>query len=191
MIRFQNRIYEEYSIDPETGVMTDKDGNVLKPHVSRKHLYVKKFPVHCVQAHTAWGYKRGMVVHHIDHDPLNNALSNLVYMTKSEHITHHKTGAHWTLSEQAKKNIAEGSKRGWQNEEYRKKHTGWHHTEEWKKMIGEKLKGRTYSEESRKKMSQNRKGKSYIPSTEHKAKIGATLKGQVWWVNQHRRADQM
>jgi len=33
----------------------------------------------------------GHHIHHVDHDPLNNDISNLVALTKSEHHTHHGT----------------------------------------------------------------------------------------------------
>lgn len=85
MIRFKDKVFEDYFIDPVTAVITDKDGNVQNTAMCGKYLAFKDMPVHRIQAHTAWGYKEGYVVHHIDKNRLNNALSNLAYLTYVEH----------------------------------------------------------------------------------------------------------
>lgn len=45
--------------------------------------------IHVIQAHTKYGYKKGLVIHHLDHDKMNNSLTNLVYITQSEHAKIH------------------------------------------------------------------------------------------------------
>lgn len=88
MIRFRDTIYEDYFIDEQTGVITDRNGNVVNTYVSGKG-YVRckgHWYVHQVQVHTKYGYKQGWDVHHLDEDKTNNALSNLVYLPHSEHI---------------------------------------------------------------------------------------------------------
>lgn len=56
---------------------------------------------------------------------------------------------------------------------------GWKMSDETKKKIGEKSKGRIPSAESRAKMSAAGKGRKIVRTPEHAAKIGAKLKGRV------------
>lgn len=90
MIRYRDKVYEDYSIDPVTAVITDKEGNIVSQHIKQGRLYFKGMPVHCIQAHTAWGFKQGYDVHHLDENKLNNALSNLQYLTRSRHMMIHR-----------------------------------------------------------------------------------------------------
>lgn len=92
MIRFKDQIFEEYSIDPVTAVITDKNGvEQLVKIYKNGRPYFKRMLVHCIMCHTFYGYKTGYDVHHLDENKLNNALSNLVYLTHEEHIRlHHK-----------------------------------------------------------------------------------------------------
>ena len=114
MIRFKNKLYEDYFIDPETAIITDKNGviqNNIK-HSTNGYLKFKGMYVHCIQAHTAWGYKKGFDIHHLDENKLNNTLSNLQYVLRSEHNKLHKKGkATWTqgkhLSEETKCKISQ------------------------------------------------------------------------------------
>lgn len=49
-----------------------------------------------------------MDIHHLDQNKMNNSLSNLVYLTRSEHSKlHHKRK---TLSEETKKKMSEAAK---------------------------------------------------------------------------------
>lgn len=93
MIRFKDLVFEEYSIDPATAVITDKCGNVLRQskHRGRPIVYLngESITVHCIQAHTHIGYDKKLVVHHKDFDKTNNAVDNLQLMTKAEHAHVH------------------------------------------------------------------------------------------------------
>lgn len=71
-----------------------------------------------------------IVIHHKDENKLNNEISNLIPMTKTEHMKHHRIGK--KLSEETKQKMRENHPRYW--------------------------KGKTFSEESRKKMSESHKG---------------------------------
>ena len=63
-------------------------------------IYFKSMAIHKIQAHTHLCYKKGFDIHHIDKNKLNNSLSNLVYLTKSEHTKIHVKN----MSEETKKN---------------------------------------------------------------------------------------
>ena len=54
MIRFKDRVLEDYDIDQETGQITDKEGNIQKTAISRGRPFFKGMPVHRIQAYTAW-----------------------------------------------------------------------------------------------------------------------------------------
>lgn len=94
MIRFRNYIIWDLFINPETGMITDCDGNVLEERICRGRPYVNltKYVkercqpgVHEVQAHTKYGYIKGYDAHHIDENKLNNDLYNLAYIPHEEH----------------------------------------------------------------------------------------------------------
>lgn len=89
--------------------------------------------VHRIQAYTAYGYKEGYDVHHLDENPLNNALSNLVYLTRCEHTRVHMLGNTYgkgnTLSDEGKKRLSE-THLGEKNPFF-----GKHHTDEVKERI--------------------------------------------------------
>jgi hypothetical protein len=94
MIRYKDKVYEDYFIDPVTAVVTDKNGNIVRQYYNKTLGYMRVridnilMYVHGIQAHTAWGYKEGNDVHHKDHNKLNNAVENLDYtMTHEEHAS--------------------------------------------------------------------------------------------------------
>ena len=89
MIRYKDRVFEDYNIDSVTALITDKNGEVQKTYLNQGRPKFKNMSVHCIMAHTFYGWKPGFVVHHLDKNPLNNALSNLVYLTYSEHSKVH------------------------------------------------------------------------------------------------------
>jgi len=76
-------------------------------------------------------------------------------------------------SDETKRKIGEKSKGRW---------TGKHHTEETKKKMSKAQKGRIITPEARKKMSIAKKGKKLPPFTEeHKRKIGKSNLGRITW----------
>ncbi len=90
MIRFRDKVYENYFIDPVTALITDENGVEQKTYISsRGWVIFKKMAVHRIQAHTYYGFMPDKDVHHLDENKLNNALSNLKYVTRSEHAHIH------------------------------------------------------------------------------------------------------
>ena len=117
MIRFKEWVSYEYFIDPKTAVITDKNGVVQKIWQNNDRNVFQGIYVYLIQAHTAWGYQNGYVVHHKDGNSLNDSIDNLVYMTIQEHSKLHNVG---------EKNAFYGK----------------HHSKETWDRIKEKLKGR-------------------------------------------------
>lgn len=136
MIRFKDKVFEDYFIDPVTAVITDKYGNVQEPLIRQGYAFFKGMGVHRIQAHTAYGYKQGYDVHHIDINPLNNSLSNLAYISHSEHVKLHALGNTNCL--------------------------GRKYSDEHKRNISESLKGRIFSEEHRLHISISGKGRHWF-----------------------------
>lgn len=64
-------------------------------YLNQGHLYCRKdgrqVAVHrlIVEEHLGRALTSDEVVHHIDHNPLNNDISNLKVMTRAEHLVHH------------------------------------------------------------------------------------------------------
>ena len=85
MIRYKDKVYEDYFIDEKTAVITDKNGKIKHQcyGVNKKYATVSihsiRMYVHIIQAQTKYGYRPGNIVHHKDGNSLNNALSNLDY----------------------------------------------------------------------------------------------------------------
>ena len=90
MIRYKDKIWENFDIDPITAEITDKNGYVQKTYVKHGRTMFKGVGVYCIMAHTFLGYREGFVVHHLDGNKMNDILSNLVIMTKQEHQNIHK-----------------------------------------------------------------------------------------------------
>lgn len=81
-----------------------KLGIKMKPFMSNKYYQVYLidrtgsghiFGVHTVVAMKYLDYYEGCVIHHEDGDPHNNAVSNLVVMSRSEHSRSHIKDAHF------------------------------------------------------------------------------------------------
>ena len=153
MIRYKDKILEDYFIDPITAVITNSKGEIQKTYIKGGRPHFKCYKVHEWQMHTHVGYKPEYVIHHLDHNKMNNSLSNLVYLTKSEHSKIHGKeafkGKHHSL--ESKKKLSEINKG--------EKHPffGKHHTEESKKKMREAAKGKTLSEDHKKKLSEANK----------------------------------
>ena len=169
MIRFKDKEFEDYSICPATGDIFDTEtGEVLQLKLHKGRLSFKKMSVHQIMAHTFYGYKPGYVVHHKDENKLNNALSNLIYLTPEEHTRlHHKGKPTWTKG----KNHSEETKVKMSDA-----HKGKHHSTEHKAKISASRKGKQHSVETKAKISAANKGKHL--SEETKAKISAARKGK-------------
>ena len=109
MIRFRDKILEDYFIDPKTAVITNSKGEVQKIKIKDGRPYFKRHWLHQWQVHTHIGYKEGFDIHHIDENKMNNSLSNLVYLTHSEHSKiHNKIGK--KLSDETKRKLSEAKK---------------------------------------------------------------------------------
>ena len=101
--------------------------------------------IHRIQVHTNLGYKKDYDIHHIDENKMNNSLSNLVYLTHSEHTKMHNKGK--KLSEETKQKMSEAKK-------------GKHLSDEHKRKLSEARKN--ISEETKRKISEALKAKIWI-----------------------------
>ena len=109
MIRYKDIILEDYFIDPVTAVITNSKGEIQRTYIKRGRVYFKGHAVHQWQVHTNLGYKKDYDIHHIDENKMNNSLSNLVYLTHSEHSKiHNKIGK--KLSDETKQKLSEAKK---------------------------------------------------------------------------------
>ena len=155
MIRYKDTILEDFFIDPITAIITNSKGEIQKTYIKRGRAYFKRYKVHEWQMHTHVGYKQGYIIHHLDHNKMNNSLSNLVYITRSEHNIIHKKGNKNMFgkhhSEESKKKLSEINQG--------KKHPffGKHHTEEANLKMSEAAKGRTLSKDTKRKIGEANK----------------------------------
>ena len=108
MIQYKDKIFPEYFIDPITAIITNSKGEIQKTKIRDGRPYFKGHKVYEWQMHTHVGYKKGMDIHHIDKNKMNNSLENLVYLTHSEHAKIHSNGKHH--SEEAKRKISAAKK---------------------------------------------------------------------------------
>ena len=156
MIKFRDKILENYSIDPVTAVITNSKGEVQETKNKDGRPRFHCMDIHKIQAHTHLGYKPGFDIHHLDENKMNNSLSNLVYLTHAEHAKLHQKGKpRGSFSEETRKKMSEAHKSKNLSEETRKKlsdshkgktspNKGKHHSEEIRKKISEALKGKRY-----------------------------------------------
>ena len=121
MIRYRDIILEDYFIDPVTAIITNSKGEVQKTTIYKNgRPYFKSKGIHEWQVHTHLGYKLGMDIHHIDENKMNNSLSNLVYLTHSEHSKiHNKIGK--KLSDETKQKLSKAQKGKILSEETKRK----------------------------------------------------------------------
>ena len=126
MIQYKDKIFPEYFIDPVTAIITNSKGEIQKTKIIYGRPIFKSMEIHRIQVHTNLGYKKDYDIHHIDENKMNNSLSNLVYLTRSEHTKLHMKGKH--NSEETKRKMSEAQK-------------GKKHSEETKRKISEAEKG--------------------------------------------------
>lgn len=133
----KDKTLDNYFID-ENGVITDQFGNVQKVG-GKTRPYFKSVGVHKILMWTNYGYRDTKIwaIHHLDENKLNNSLSNLVFLTRSEHMRIHKKGN-------------------------KNPNFGIHFSEEHKQKISEAMKGHHFSEETRKKISAAGKGRIWV-----------------------------
>ena len=159
MIKYKDKIFPDYFIDPVTAIITNSKGEIQKTYIKSGRPIFKGMFIHKIQVHTYVGFKEGFDIHHIDENKLNNSLSNLVYLTRSEHMKIHKKGKHY--SEETKQKMSEAKK---------------NISEETKRKLSEARKGKHHSEETKLKMSEAKKNMS----EETKLKISEKLKVKIW-----------
>ncbi len=140
MIRFGEKEFQQWSICPATGDIFDAETGevqIVKMHQGRPRF--RGMAVHQIMVNTFYGFKPRFDVHHLDENKLNNALSNLVYLTRSEHARLHNIG----------------KKREPFSEEHKAK-------------ISSTMKGKPLSTETREKISATMKGKPRSAETRAK-----------------------
>ena len=109
MIRYKDTIFPDYFIDPITATITNDKGEIQKTSIHKDgRPYFKSHRLHEWQVHTHLGYKKGFDIHHLDENKFNNSLSNLVYLTPSEHTKLHMKGK--ILSPETKRKMSEAKK---------------------------------------------------------------------------------
>ena len=150
MIKYKDKIFPDYFIDPVTAIITNSKGEIQETRIKNGRPCFHCMPIHKIQVHTHLGYKKGFDIHHIDKNKLNNPLSNLVYLTKSEHMKIHVKN----MSEETKRKMSEAAK-------------GKNFSSETKLKMSEAAKGNTC-----------RLGTKQ--SEEAKRKIGEAAKDRIW-----------
>ena len=179
MIRYKNKIFEDFFINPITGEITDKDGNIQELKFRGIWLSFKGMHVHMIQMHTNFEIRDGRkwAIHHKDLNKMNNSLDNLEYLTPSQHSKIHGEN----YSDERRKKISE-RKKGKNNPMYGRKHT-----EETKKKIknnaplktgkNNPMYGRKHTEEAKDKIRNSNLGKKL--SEETRKKISGKMAGRI------------
>lgn len=150
MIRLsKDRVLEDFFID-DNGVITNKEGEIQKFSYYGERPYFKSTAVHKIQMWTKYGWRDTKIwtIHHIDEDKSNNAISNLVFMPKSEHASHHFIDNRYSngrfISEETKSKISKTMK------------------EKCKDGFGAPWKGKNLPDYYRKKLSEAHKGQKWF-----------------------------
>lgn len=165
MIRFKDKIFEEYFIDPVTAVITDSNGVPQKTYLHQGRVEFKRMHVHCIQVHTHLGFKPGYDIHHLDENKLNNSLSNLVYLTHEEHRRLHSRGKAYMLGKKL--------------------------SMETRAKISNSLTGREFSKEHREHISKSGKGRHWRLSDETKHNMSKAQSGhRLGWKFYHKEGEK-
>ena len=118
MIQYKDKIFPEYFIDPVTAIITNSKGEIQKTTIHKNgRPFFHYMEIHRIQVHTHLGYKLGMDIHHLDENKLNNSLSNLIYLTHSEHAKIHGEN----MSDEHKRKLSEAAKGKKLSEETKRK----------------------------------------------------------------------
>ena len=173
MIRYKDKISEDYFIDPVTAIITNSKGEIQETKINEGgRPCFKGVGIHQWQVHTHLGYKKDYDIHHLDENKMNNSLSNLVYLSKSEHTKIHSEKR--VFSDETKQKMSEVHKGRKASEETKQKISealkeknageknpmfGKHHSEESKQKMSEAHKN--MSEETKRKISEAKKGKKH------------------------------
>lgn len=87
-LKFKNKVYENYLID-ENGIIYDLNNIPQKTSIHQGRPEFKKIAIHRLVMYSFIGYREGMDIHHLNEDKFDNRLENLIYLTRSEHISYH------------------------------------------------------------------------------------------------------
>lgn len=104
-LKFKNEVYENYFID-ENGVIYDLNNTPQKTSIYQGRPRFKKIAIHRFVMHSFKGYREGMDIHHLNEDKFDNRLENLVYLTRSQHVSYHAANR----NEETKKKISFANK---------------------------------------------------------------------------------
>lgn len=188
-IVYRNKLIVGFFINSETAEITDTNGVVqTKKYIVEKNRYSwKGMLVYRIMMHTFNGYLKGMSIHHKDFDSLNDSLSNLQYLTNSEHHKIHNAEGHnfkkRCHSKETKQKMSVSHKGN-------KSALGYTHTDEAKRKISNAMKGQTSpnkgkacADDTKQKISISNTGKKF--TNDHRQKISKALigkrKGMHWW----------
>jgi hypothetical protein len=102
-LKFKDKIIPGYFID-ENGIIYDSENNIQETVIGRGRPCFKCKSVHCLVVHSFIGYKKGFDIHHLNEDKFDNRLENLIYLTRSEHISLHTSSR--AISQKTKQKIS-------------------------------------------------------------------------------------
>jgi hypothetical protein len=196
MIRYKDKIFEDFFINPITGEITDKNGNIQELKIRGIWLSFKGMHVHMIQMHTNFEIRDGRkwAIHHKDFNKMNNSLDNLEYLTPSQHSKIHGSN----YSDETRKTMSEKNT-GKNNPMYGRKHTeetiqkiknntpvkrgkdhpmyGRKHTEETKARLRNVNLGKKLSEETKAKLSEKLSGRIVTDKTKE------LMRNKKWFTN--------
>lgn len=99
MIRLgKNKVDERFNILAD-GTIVDLNGTPQHLYEHNGWLLFYKCKVHQIQMWTNFGWRDGKVwaIHHLDENKFNNSLTNLVFLTHSEHSKLHHKGKKYKI----------------------------------------------------------------------------------------------
>ena len=107
-LKFRDSIIPGYFID-ENGIIYDSENNIQETVIGRGRPRFRCRGIHRLVVHSFIGYKKGFDIHHINEDKFDNRLSNLIYLTRSEHTKLH--GFKRTFTKETREKLSESRKR--------------------------------------------------------------------------------